>query len=149
MDMSAQCSWCVSPARAAAEERIAAGDAVSLVYRDFALSRDQWKHHRLHGSLPRLRVEILNDDGGPSTVIPRLESLLMIVESERETVRGAVMVSLLRLERDLLGDIARLRGEFPQKQSMSVGDWAEWSVVLDALTPYPKAMRAVSKALTA
>jgi hypothetical protein len=73
----------------------------------------------------------------------------MIVESERETVRGAVMVSLLRLERDLLGDIARLRGEFPQKQSMSVGDWAEWSVVLDALTPYPKAMRAVSKALTA
>ena len=82
-------------------------------------------------------------------MIPRLESLLITVESEREAAQGSVMVSLLRLERDLLGDIAKLRGEFPVKQSMSVGDWAEWSIVLDALTPYPKAMRAVSKALTA
>jgi hypothetical protein len=119
------------------------------VCRDYALSRDQWRHHRLHGSLPRFRVEILNDGGGPSTVIPRLESLLMVVESERETAKGSVMVSLLRLERDLLGDVARLRGEYPQRQSMAIGEWEEWSVVLDALTPYPRAMRAVSKALTA
>jgi hypothetical protein len=83
------------------------------VCREFALSRDQWKNHRLHGSLPRLRVEILSDGGGPSTVIPRLESLLITVESEREAAIGSVMVSLLRLERDLLGDVARLRGEYP------------------------------------
>jgi hypothetical protein len=73
----------------------------------------------------------------------------MTVEAERERANGSVLVSLLRLERDLLGDIARLRGEFPQKTSMSVGDWEEWAVVLDALTPFPTAMRAVSKALTA
>jgi hypothetical protein len=78
-----------------------------------------------------------------------LESLLITVESEREASNGSVMVSLLRLERDLLGDIAKLRGEFPVKQSMAIGDWEEWSIVLDALTPFPKAMRAVSKALTA
>jgi hypothetical protein len=121
--MSQGCSWCVSPSRALAEERIAAGDPVSAVCRDYALSRDQWRHHRTHGSLPRLRAEILNDGGGPSTVIPRLESLLMVVESERETAKGSVTVSLLRLERDLLGDVARLRGEYPQKQSMAIGDW--------------------------
>jgi hypothetical protein len=68
-------------------------------------------------------------------VIQRLESLLITVELEREAAQGSVMVSLLRLERDLLGDIAKLRGEFPVKQSMSIGDWAEWSIVLDALTP--------------
>jgi hypothetical protein len=72
----------------------------------------------------------------------------MVVESERETAKGSVTVSLLRLERDLLGDVARLRGEYPQKQSMAIGDWEEWSLVLDALTPFPRAMRAVSKALT-
>ena len=143
------CSWCISPSRDVAEERIAAGDPVSVVCRDFGLSRDQWKNHRLHGTLPRLRVEILSDGGGPSTVIPRLESLLMVVQGERETAQGSVMVSLLRLERDLLGDVARLRGEYPQKQSMAIGDWEEWAIVLDALTPYPKAMHAVSKALTA
>jgi hypothetical protein len=103
----------------------------------------------MHESLPRLRVEILNDGGGPSTVIPRLESLLMTVESEAETAKGSVMVSLLRLERDLLGDVARLRGEYPQRQSMAIGEWEEWSIVLEALSPYPRAMRAVSKALTA
>ena len=147
--MSEGCSWCVSPSRAVAEERIASGDPVAAVCRDYALSRDQWRHHRQHGSLPRLRVEILSDGGGPSTVIPRLESLLMTVESERKAAEGSVMVSLLRLERDQLGDVARLRGEYPERQSMVVGDWEEWSVVLDALTPYPKAMRAVSRALTA
>ena len=73
----------------------------------------------------------------------------MVVQGERETAQGSVMVSLLRLERDLLGDVARLRGEYPQKQSMAIGDWEEWAIVLDALTPYPKAMHAVSKALTA
>ena len=147
--MGPSCSWCLSPARAVAEEKIATGTPVAIVCRDYALSRNQWKRHRLHGSLPRLRVEILNDGGGPSTVIPRLESLIIIVQSERETANGSVLVSLLRLERDLLGDVAKLRGEYPVKQSMAVGEWEEWAIVLDALTPHPKAMSAVSKALTA
>ena len=147
--MGSHCSWCVSPGRAVAEERIAAGDAVALVCRDLSLSRDQWRNHRSHGALPRLRVDILNDGGGPSTVIPRLESLIVVVQSERQRANGSVMVSLLRLERDLLGDVAKLRGEYPQKTSMAIGDWEEWRMVLDALTPFPKAMTAVSRALTA
>jgi hypothetical protein len=146
--MSPHCSWCTSPMRAAAEEKIAAGVPVAEVCRDYGLSRDQWKHHRGHGSLPRLRVEILNDGGGPGTVIPRLEGLIIEVQRERDSSTGPVMVSLLRLERDLLNDVAKLRGEVPQKQSMQVGDWEEWRLVIDALTPFPKAMHAVSLALT-
>ncbi len=142
------CSWCTSPMRQAAEEKIAAGMPVSEVCRDYGLSRDQWKHHRGHGSLPRLRVEILNDGGGPSTVIPRLEALIIEVQTERDKSSGSVLVALLRLERDLLNDVAKLRGEFPQKQSMQIGDWAEWRLVIDALTPFPRAMHAVSLALT-
>jgi hypothetical protein len=47
-----------------------------------------------------------------------------------------------------LNDVAKLRGEVPQKRSMDVGEWAEWRLVLDALVPYPKAQHAVSLALT-
>ena len=78
------CSWCVSPNRAAAEEAIAAGASVAKTARDYDLSRDQWKHHRHHDELPRLRVEILADGGGPSLVIPRLEQLILTVQGERD-----------------------------------------------------------------
>ena len=146
--MSPRCSWCISPNRAAAEEAIAAGASVAQACRDYDMSRDQWKHHQHHDRLPRLRVEILADGGGPSLVIPRLEALILTVQGERERSRGPVMVQLLRLERDLLNDVAKLRGEVPQKRSMDVGEWAEWRLVLDALVPYPKAQHAVSLALT-
>ena len=77
-----------------------------------------------------------------------MEALILTVQGERERSRGPVMVQLLRLERDLLNDVAKLRGEVPQKRSMDVGEWAEWRLVLDALVAYPKAMHAVSLALT-
>ena len=81
-------------------------------------------------------------------MIPRLESLLMTVEFERERANRSVLVSLLRLERDLLGDVAKLRGEFPERRSMSVGEMDEWRIVLDALSDHPRAMLAVSNALS-
>jgi hypothetical protein len=101
-------------------------------------------------SLADVRRDVVEGGGGPYTVIPRLESLLIDVEAVKQKWqnRPSTIVQLLRLERDILGDIAKLRGEFPQMRSMQVGDWAEWRLVIDALTPYPKAMRAVSLALT-
>jgi hypothetical protein len=91
-------------------------------------------------------------EGGsrPMLVIPRLESLPIDVAAAKQKWqnRPATIVQLLRLERDNLSDVAKLRGEFPQPHSMQVCDWAVWRIVIDALTPYPKALHAVSLALT-
>ena len=155
--MTARCSWCVSPYRQAAEEAITTGDAVAAVCRRFGLSRDQWRHHQGHGrvtnpevvSLSAVRLEVLEGGGGPYTVIPRLEQLLIEVQAakQRWVDRPQVVLGFMRLERDVLGDVAKLRGEFPERRSMSVGEMDEWRLVLDALHDYPRALRAVSVAL--
>ncbi len=156
--MTARCSWCVSPYRQAAEEAIAAGESVMAVCRRYGLSRDQWRHHKGHGqvtnpevvSLSAVRLEVLEGGGGPYTVIPRLEQLLAEVQAAKAkwVDKPQVVLGFMRLERDLLGDVAKLRGEFPEKRSVSVGELAEWRIVLDALHAYPNALRAVSAALT-
>jgi hypothetical protein len=155
--MTAQCSWCVSPYRQVAEEAIATGDAVMAVSRRYGLSRDQWRHHKDHGtvtnpdvvSLAAVRLEVLEGGGGPYTVIPRLEQLLAEVQAAKAkwVDKPTVVLGFMRLERDVLGDVAKLRGEFPERRSVSVGELAEWRIVLDALGEYPRALRAVSVAL--
>ena len=74
--MTVRCSWCLSPYRQVVEEQIAAGSAVAEVSRAFGLSRDQWKHHKGHGtlaspdgvvSLAAVRAEVLDGGGGPYT----------------------------------------------------------------------------------
>ena len=155
--MTVGCSWCVSPMRQAAEEAIATGEPVQAVSRKYGLSRDQWRHHKDHGpvtspavtSLAAVRLEVLEGGGGPYTVIPRLEQLVLEVQAAKQkwVEKPTVVLGFMRLERDLLGDVAKLRGEFPEKRSMSVGEMDEWRTVLDALVPYPRALRAVSVAL--
>jgi hypothetical protein len=131
---------------------------VSHVCVQYGLSRNQWRKHKEHASLGEstvvslagVRRDVVEGGGGPMLVIPRLESLLIDVAAAKQKWqnRPSTIVQLLRLERDILGDIAKLRGEFPLTRSMQVGDWAEWHLVIDALTPFPKAMHAVSLALT-
>jgi hypothetical protein len=89
--MSARCSWCVSPYRQVADEAIAAGTPVQEVARTYGLSRNQWRHHKDHGtvtspqvvSLGAVRLEVLEGGGGPYTVIPRLEELLIEVQAAK------------------------------------------------------------------
>ncbi len=155
--MSSRCSWCTSPYRQVADEAIAAGTAVQEVARTYGLSRNQWRHHKGHGvvtsvevvSLAGVRLEVLEGGGGPYTVIPRLEQLLLEVQAAKARWVDVpqVVLGFMRLERDVLGDVAKLRGEFPEKRSMSVGEMDEWRIVLDALGDYPRALRAVSVAL--
>ncbi len=156
--MTAECSWCVSPYRQVAEEAIATGEAVMAVSRRYGLSRDQWRHHKDHGtvtspavtSLAAVRLEVLEGGGGPYTVIPRLEQLVLEVQAAKQkwADKPQVVLGFMRLERDVLGDIAKLRGEFPERRSVSVGEMDEWRIVLDALHDYPRALRAVSSALS-
>jgi hypothetical protein len=155
--MTVRCSWCVSPYRQVAEEAIAVGEAVMAVARRYGLSRDQWRHHKDHASvtspavtsLAAVRLEVLEGGGGPYTVIPRLEQLVLEVQAAKSkwVEKPQAVLGFMRLERDLLGDVAKLRGEFPEKRSISVGELTEWRIVLDALGDYPRALRAVSVAL--
>jgi len=156
--VSSRCSWCVSPYRQVADEAIAVGTAVQEVARTYGLSRNQWRHHKGHGqvtnaevvSLGAVRLEVLEGGGGPYAVIPRLEQLVLEVQAakHRWVDKPTVVLGLLRLERDVLGDVAKLRGEFPERRSVSVGELDEWRIVLDALHDYPRALRAVSSALS-
>jgi hypothetical protein len=166
--MSSKCSWCISPYRASVDEALAEGATVAEVCREYGLSRNQWRKHKDHiGSVPAprskppdpvsptvtlagMRRDVLEGGGGPYTVIPRLEQLLIDVAAAKQKWQNkpATVVQLLRLERDVLNDVAKLRGEFPQRHSMDVGEWEEWHLVVAALMPYPKALRAVSAALT-
>jgi hypothetical protein len=153
--MAGDCSWCVSIMRVQAEEALAAGVSLAQVCRDTGLSRDQWKKHRRHGtretptSLATVRLEVIEGGGGPYTVIPRLEALLLQVDAlkERWAPKPQVMVSLLRLERDILGDIAKLRGEFPDKPRMSLDQLPQWTTILHVLDRHPKARRDIVEAL--
>jgi hypothetical protein len=141
--------------RVQAEEALATGVSLAQVCRDTGLSRDQWKKHKRHGtrelptSLATVRLEVIEGGGGPYTVIPRLEALLLQVDAlkERWEPKPQVMVSLLRLERDVLGDIAKLRGEFPDKPQMSLDQLPQWATILYVLDSHPSARRDIVKAL--
>ena len=77
--MSSRCSWCVSPYRQAAEEAVNGGTPVAQVCQTFGLSRDQWRHHKTHGtvaaggpvSLATVRAELartLKSTGGRPSI---------------------------------------------------------------------------------
>jgi hypothetical protein len=152
---AARCSWCISPARAVAEEAIADGVEIAEVARSYSLSRDQWYKHRRHrslvkpGALAALRLEVIEGGGGPYTVIPRLEDLLLKSEALREKweSKPSIVVALLRLERDILGDIAKLRGEFPDRPQMSLDQLPQWGTILYVLDRHPDARSDILKAL--
>jgi hypothetical protein len=142
--------------RQVAEEAIADGAAVAEVARSYKLSRDQWYKHRLHrslvnpgSSLAALRLEVIEGGGGPYTVIPRLEDLLLKSEALREKweSKPSTVVALLRLERDILGDIAKLRGEFPDRPQMSLDQLPQWGTILYVLDRHPEARSDILKAL--
>jgi hypothetical protein len=152
-----KCSWCLSPARQVAEEAIADGVEIAEVARSYRLSRDQWYKHRRHGtlvkrgatSLSAVRLEVLEGGGSPYTVIPRLEELLLQVDDLKVKwgSKPSLVVSLLRLERDVLGDIAKLRGEFPDRPRMSLDQLPQWTVILAVLDRHPKARLDIIEAL--
>ena len=153
-----RCAWCVSPYRQVAEAAIASGRPVSHVAVEYGLPRAQWYKHQAHAggessvvSLAEVRRSVMDGGGGPFTVIPRLEALLLDVAAAKQkwSDKPAVVVPLLRLEKDILGDVAKVRGELPQHRSMDVGEWEEWRLVADVLTRYPEAQRAVAAALSA
>jgi hypothetical protein len=94
-------------------------------------------------------MEVIEGGGGPYTVIPRLEALLLQVDGLKAKweSKPSIVVSLLRLERDILGDIAKLRGEFPDKPQMSLDQLPQWATILYVLDSHPKARRDIVRAL--
>lgn len=153
--MAGQCSWCVSPYRQAAESAITNGIAAAEVARRYGLSRNQWRRHKNHGTvtvpaaLATVRTEVLEGGGGPYTVIPRLEQLLDQISELKDAwaERPSIVVQLLRLERDILGDVAKLRGEFPDKPTVTLDQIPQWGVVLAVLDNHPKARLELVEAL--
>lgn len=154
--MARPCSWCVSPYADAALAALGAGEPRVAVCRRYGLSRRQLLRHEQHSDDPyetepyrAVRAEIVEADGGPFTIIPRLEELLLHVREARSqwASRYQAQAAFLRLERDLLNDIAKYRGELPQRATINIGDVPEWRLVLNALTSHPRALHAVSVAL--
>ena len=86
-------------------------------------------------ALATVRMEVLEGGGGPYTIIPRLEQLLGQISDLKDVwgSKPSVVVQLLRLERDILGDVAKLRGEFPDRPTVTLDQIPQWSIVLSVL----------------
>ena len=149
--MSASCSVCVSPFREVVERGLREGAAKAEMARTFNLPRRQiYRHAENHMDGEHVAVEIVPEDL-ISSVIPRLERLILEVDEVKRRVieRGKDHLALqaVRVQRELLSDVARLRGEIPVQRSFRLDEIPGWAVVLEALDAYPRARLEVARAL--
>ena len=149
--MSASCSVCVSPFREPVERGLREGAAKAEMARTFNLPRRQiYRHAESHMDGERVVVEIVPEDL-VSSVIPRLERLILEVEDVKRRViemgKDHLALQAVRVQRELLSDVARLRGEIPVQRSFRLDEIPGWAVVLEALDAYPRARLEVARAL--
>jgi hypothetical protein len=147
--MGASCSVCTSPFREAVDRGLRDGMNRSEMARTFTLPRRQiYRHAEKHMSEPT--VEIVAEDL-ISTVIPRLERLIFEVDGVKDrAVDGGndrLVLQAVKVQRELLSDVARLRGEIPTQRVFRLDEIPGWAVVLEALDSHPRARVAVSRAL--
>jgi hypothetical protein len=149
--MGSSCSVCVSPFREAVERGLSEGANKSEMSNRFQLPRRQlYRHFEKHmdGAVPV--VEVVSDDL-VLTVIPRLERLIVEVEDVKDRAidggKDQLALQAVRIQRELLNDVARLRGEIPIQRTIRLDEVPGWAVVLDALDAYPRARLDVARAL--
>ena len=149
--MGSSCSVCISPFKEAVERGLVEGANKLEMAKKFQLPRRQiYRHFEKHmdGSAPA--VEIVSEDL-VSTVIPRIERLIMEVEDVkvRSIANGKDQLALqaVRIQRELLNDVARLRGEIPTQRTIRLDEVPGWAIVLQALDAYPRARLDVARAL--
>lgn len=149
--MSGSCSVCVSPFREAVERGLVEGANKSEMAKKFQLPRRQiYRHCEKHMDAAAPVVEVVSGDL-ISTVIPRIERLIAEVEAVKARSGDAgndrLVLQAVRIQRELLSDVARLRGEIPTARSIRLDEVPGWAVVLQALDAYPRARLDVARAL--
>lgn len=125
------------------------GASKSEMSRRFQLPRKQIYRHLDHMDGPPT-VEVLSEDL-VSAVVPRLERLILEVEAVKgravEKGDDRLVLSAVRIHRELLSEVARLRGEIETVRSLTLDALPQWAVVLEALDGHPRARLEVAKAL--
>ncbi len=149
--MGASCSVCVSPFREPVERGLREGAAKAEMARTFDLPRRQiYRHAETHMDGEPVVVEIVPEDLA-SSVIPRLERLILEVEEVKHRViekgQDRLALQAVRVQRELLSDVARLRGEIPVQRTIRLDEVPGWAIVLSALDAHPRARLAVAQAL--
>jgi hypothetical protein len=149
--MSASCSVCVSPFRESVERGLREGAAKLQMARTFNLPRRQiYRHAENHMEGEQVTVEIISEDL-VSSVIPRLERLVFEVEGVKDRAierdKDQLALQAVRVQRELLSDVARLRGEIPTQRMIRLDEVPGWAIVLGALDAHPRARLAVAQAL--
>jgi hypothetical protein len=117
----------------------------------FQLQRRQlYRHFEKHMDRRSSVVDVVSDDL-VLTVIPRLERLIFEVEDVKDRAidggKDHLALQAVRIQRELLNDVARLRGEIPIQRTIRLDEVPGWAVVLTALDAYPQARLQVARAL--
>jgi hypothetical protein len=149
--MSASCSVCVSPFREAVERGLVEGANRLEMAKKFQLPRRQiYRHLEKHMDAAAQVVEVVSEDL-ILTVIPRIERLILEVEDVKarslDEGKDQLVLQAVKIQRELLSDVARLRGEIPSQRTIRLDEIEGWAVVLAALDAYPRARLSVARAL--
>lgn len=142
---------CLSPFREAIERGLRDGANKSKMASNFQLPRRQlYRHAEQHIDGELMAVEVVSEDL-VLTVIPRLERLILEVEQVKHRAvdngKDQLAIQAVKVQRELLNDVARLRGELGTQRMVRLDEVPGWAIALAALDSYPRARLAVAQAL--
>ena len=147
--MPRRCSVCAHPDVEQIHARLAGGDSVAELVRDFDLTpAPLYRHRQLH-LVPSLTATI--DGGCDGPTLERLNALIREAERIRAVAArsGDLRIGLqaIREEANALELKAKLEGQVPETQ-VNVVNLTEWPLILNALREHPEARLSVVRALS-
>ncbi len=153
--MARACSICSHPLRADVDAALSEpGALIVRVASDFAVSPDALKRHRQNHILPERR-EALRTDPEMGAVDPLKEMRTLyhrmsehLERAEEEPDNWQAILAFHREARRDLELVAKLMGELDERPQVNILIAPQvQQVIINALTPYPEARRAVVDAL--
>lgn len=154
--MPRTCTICTREERPEIDRALLDGEALRDIARRYATSKDALARHREHLPSQLVKAKEAETVTQADTLLEQVKSLqtraLSILDRADEAGDLKTALAAIREARSNLELLGKLAGELQQEGTINVTVSPEWltlrAVVIAALTPYPDAARAVSKALT-
>ena len=155
--MPRTCTICQHEQRPEIDAALLNGEALRDIARRYATSKDALARHREHLPSKLVKAREAEEVTQADTLLEQVRSLqtraLSILDRADKAGDLRTALGAIREARSNLELLAKLLGELQQEGTVNVTLTPEWlglrAVVIAALTPYPEAAQAVSRALTA
>ena len=155
--MPRTCTICSHESRTDIDAALVAEEPYRHIATRYGTSTGALQRHREHLPSQLVKAREAEEITQADTLLEQVRSLqtraLSILDRADESGDLKTALSAIREARSNLELLGKLAGELQQEGTVNVTVSPEWltlrAVVIAALTPYPDAARAVSKALTA